>query len=314
MLHNNIYEFYTCVSAILFIAIILMGQLITYKIVYDFEKMLITEIKRKQIGAISTVIQIKKTFNKLTRNLATESAESNAPPCAPPQDDLTRFAIIKSTLEAILPPLFDNMIDEDATDNHICSSLKYQEIKEYIISRISKKILDYPNLLNLDFRTAQDFYNFEKNIRGEVFRLLLTIRYAGSKARQILKNANDAYYRLESSLDTNLKTKDTADKERNLYDILPSASDEPLAFLIKIETEKEAEAVINKLSEAGKQRLIAEFDQKKIESKGLLFYVESESEYSENENQEAIDIFKYRRQKSSQVKQLDLLFGGDDNV
>jgi len=313
-----------------------MGELITFRIAYNFEKMLIMEVKRKSIGAIATTIQIKKTFNKLTRNLATESKESNAPPCAPPSD-LTEFARIKSILEAILPSILDQIIDSDETDNHLCSALKYQDVKEYIVYRLTKKVLDYPNLLNLDFKTTADFYEFEKNIRGEVFRLLLKIRKkAGKSAKQILKNANDAYNIKELSLDAPLTdSDDNDDKQRDLYDILPSASDEPLAFLIKIETEKEAEALISKLSQKEKEQLIADFNKKQAEldkkqsdkkqaearKKGLLLYVESE--YSRN--QETIDInifdiFKYRRVKqktSSEPQQIDqpTLFnaGGDDN-
>jgi len=269
-----------------------------------------------QIDDVKVKIALKVILNEngyvdmFSRNIATESAESNAPPCAPPQD-LVKFNRIKSTLEAILPPIFDNLIDTDETDNHLCSSLKYPDIQRYIIYRLSKKILDYPYLFfNLKFKTDKEFYEFEENVRGEVSRLLSIIRHAGINATQILKNANHAYNIKELSLDTtNLKNSDTG-KERNLYDVLPSQSKNPLQILLEAESEKKAEAIINKLSEAEKKQLIADFDKKQIEKKGLLFDIESEA----SENQIETNIFKYRRkQKTAQPHQLDLFKGGDEN-
>jgi len=203
------------------------------------------------------------------------------------------------------------MVSNDDTDNHLCFPLRYQDTQEYIIYKLSKKILDYPHLLNLDFKTATDFYEFEENAKGEIFRLLSIVRHAGNNAKQILKNANDAYYRKELSFDTKLKTTDTG-KERSLYDIIPAGNKDPLSILIQSETEIEAQAIIDKLSEFEKQRLIAEFDKKQIESKGLLFDIDCEQENQNNGDNGEI-IFKYRRKpKSSAPKQIDLFKGGDD--
>jgi len=323
MLHNIQFQAFV---AILFIATVVYGEIYSYKKMYDYCCELIRKERIKKIipamySEVVTTIQIQKSANKLMRNIGIEAAQSNAPPTAPPTTQTTtqkfnrnkEFYRIKPILEAILPALFDYLIDTDKTDNHLYYSLKFSDTKEYIIYRIAQKIIDYPNLLNLDFKTPADFYKFERNVRGEIYRLLLTIRNAGAGAEEILRDANDAYSRKELSLDSKLKTVDNAGKERSLYDVLPSQSKDPLSILIQIQSETEIEAIeqatIDKLSEFEKQLLINEFDKKQAEKKGLLFNIESE--YSEND--EIIDIFKYRRKpKSSAPKQIDLFKGGDD--
>ena len=332
MLHNYIYEFYTCVS-ILFIAITVMGELITFK----FEKMLITEIKRKQIGAISTVIQIKKTFNKLTRNLATESAESNAPPCAPPSNDstrFTRFTAIENVIEAILPALLDQLSTDENTDKELANALRFSSVRKYIIYRISKKILDHYDKLPLNLTTIKGFYEFEKNVRAEIVqRLSRTIEIAhekakkahakakkarpakAKKARPILKDAVEDYYRQDINLDEEIGNIKYDGTQRNYYDIIQNKKAEnPLLILIEKEAQAQEQVILSKLTEEQKQQLIKEYDGEQRQKKCLLFD-ESESEYY-SENQETIDIFKYRhRKRTPHPTQLEIDFtkGGDEN-
>jgi len=249
------------------------------------------------------------------RSIATESAESNAPPCAPPVDDLTRFAYIKTTLEAILPALLDQLSKDKNTDKELANALRFSTVQKYIIYRISKKILDHDDKLTLDLSTAKGFFEFEKNVKAEIVeRLSKTIEIArhAKKARPIMKDAAEDYYRQNISLDEKIGNIRYDGTQRNYYDIIQDKKAEnPLSILLKRESQAEAQAIISKLSKEQIEQLIDNFDTKQRQKKGLLFDISSESEAQEN--QETINIFKYRRKTKPQaVIQLDLFQGGDE--
>ena len=128
-------------------------------------------------GIIADPLSDPAKTNKITesdpvdsRNIATEAAESNAPPTAPPEYDN-----IYATMDALLPPIFDVLCDTDTTSSQIFRKLNNIEVKKYVTEKIARKAYSYPHLLPLVWHTAAEFRQFEKNIKGEIYRLLLTI-------------------------------------------------------------------------------------------------------------------------------------------
>ncbi len=239
------------------------------------------------------------------RHIATEAAESNAPPTAPPNYNATQ-----STLEAILPSICTEMADTDTTPSQIFRHLDQPEIRNYIVEKIARKAYTYPHLLPLVWHTTTEFQKFEKSIKGEIYRLLLTIlkNRNARKAAPILALARESLNRNEVSIDATLPSADAGGKAITYHDLISDQSGDPLSMLIARENYVVEQAAIAALTDSDKARLIAEFDNKEKIKKCELFvddYCETEPEAADKR----LNLEKYRRKsksKSPGQRQLEL--------
>ena len=60
-------------------------------------------------------------------------------------------------------------------------------IKSYILEKLQQKATNYPQFLNLNFKTQKDFDIFNKNLIGEIYRQFLNIVRAAKKYNPIAK-------------------------------------------------------------------------------------------------------------------------------
>ena len=240
------------------------------------------------------------------RHIATEAAESNAPPTAPPD-----FNVVKSTLEAILPSIFVEMADTDTTPTQIFRHLDQPEIRNYIIDKISCKAYAYPNLLPLSWASAVEFLKFQKSIKGEIYRLLLTIlkNRNARKAAPILVFARESLNRHEVSIDATLPCAGDGEKAISYHDIIADPAGDPLSMLIARENYAVEQAAIAALSSADKARLVSEFDEKNKIKNGALFCVDNDYETEPEAAEKQLNLEKYRQKnksKSPRQRQLEL--------
>ncbi len=243
-----------------------------------------------------------------SRQIATEAAESNAPPCAPPD-----YAYIHSALEAILPCIFIELTDTDTTPSQIFRHLANPETQSYITEKIAHKACNYPHLLPLCWANAAEFKKFGKALKGEIYRLLLTIlkNRNAKKAAPTLTAARESLSRHEVSIDAPLPSSNDGNDGKSIsyHDIIPDPTGDPLSILIAAEEAAEEAAVISTLSDNEKARLIAEFDLKNKIKKGELFYIDNSSaaEADETNKNETTNLEKYRRRKNqTPPEQLEL--------
>lgn len=265
-------------------------------------------------GIIADPLSDPAKTNKITesdpvdsRNIATEAAESNAPPTAPPEYDN-----IYATMDALLPPIFDVLCDTDTTSSQIFRKLNNIEVKKYVTEKIARKAYSYPHLLPLVWHTAAEFRQFEKNIKGEIYRLLLTIakNKNAKKAAPILTSARESLNRHEISIDATLPSSDGS-KDISYHDLIPDPTGDPLSILIDVEQAAAEAEVIAALSDNEKAQLISEFDTKNKMQNGELFCVDYDDESEPERAEKPVDIGKYRRKKSRPIpKQLELFAVG----
>lgn len=238
------------------------------------------------------------------RHIATEAAESNAPPTAPPNYNATQ-----STLEAILPSICTEMADTDTTPSQIFRHLDQPEIRNYIVEKIARKAYTYPHLLPLVWHTTTEFRKFEKSIKGEIYRLLLTIlkNRNAHKAAPILVFARESLNRHEVSIDATLPCAGDGEKAISYHDIIADPAGDPLSILIEYEHLSTEAAIINALTENEKNRIIAEFEEKEKIKKCELFFDDYETEPEAADKR--LNLEKYRRKsksKSPGQRQLEL--------
>ena len=138
-----------------------------------------------------------KNNDPAVRQIATEAAESNAPPTAPPDYNASpafatpqNYYKIKETIEVF----YDSAIAE--IDSNIINNifLADQDIKKYILEKLIQKCINYPHFLNLNFTTQADFNRFNKNLTGEIYRLFLNLfrTGGGGKKEPVIVNARKA--------------------------------------------------------------------------------------------------------------------------
>ncbi|MHB1692574.1 MAG: hypothetical protein ACYCUW_01645 [bacterium] len=110
--------------------------------------------------------------------------------------------------------------------------LMQSEIKFYILSKITQKAVNYPNLLNLKFESEKDLNAFEKAFYGQIKREFLNLisavkKYnptAKNKIEHILEKAIIAYIDLKGVYTASLNQKVNQDgKTTELIDLIPSA-------------------------------------------------------------------------------------------
>ena len=262
-------------------------------------------------GIIADPLSDPAKTNKITesdpvdsRNIATEAAESNAPPTAPPEYDN-----IYATMDALLPPIFDVLCDTDTTPSQIFHHLHRPETQKYVKEKIARKARNYPHLLPLCWASAEEFLEFEKNVRGEIYRLLLTVikNKNAKKAAPILTDARQSLSRHEVSIDATLPCAGDGEKAISYHDIIADPAGDPLSILIEYEHLSTEAAIINALTENEKNRIIAEFEEKEKIKKCELFFDDYETEPEAADKR--LNLEKYRRKsksKSPGQRQLEL--------
>ncbi|MHB1696510.1 MAG: hypothetical protein ACYCSQ_00160 [bacterium] len=109
--------------------------------------------------------------------------------------------------------------------------LMQSEIKFYILSKITQKAFNYPNLLNLKFETEKDLNTFEKAFYGQIKREFLNLISAVKKYNPIAKNKIEvilekaiiAYIDLRGVYTASLNQKVNQDgKTTELIDLIPA--------------------------------------------------------------------------------------------
>jgi len=246
------------------------------------------------------------------RSIATEAAESNAPPTAPPCNDATY-----ETVAALISPIFQDLIDTDRTATSYFRHLNNPEIQKFCAEKIYQKSINYPNLINFDFlklkldgdKAFKAFEIFEKNIKGEINRLLLDIfRPSTDSDRQepAIRAARASLHREIDSLDAPLPDAD-GDKMATLHDIVPGNTPDPLAILLSREQSATAKAALDALSDAEKERIIAEYDARQLVAKGLLFNLPVGQD---DDPTDAVPRIKPRRVRRDRTRQQAFAFAG----
>ena len=207
-----------------------------------------------------------------------------------------------------MPATFTALIDTDNTSS-LFSPLSRIEIQNYIIEKISHKAYNYPHLFVFNWATEAEFIKFEKSIKGEIYRLLLTIfrNLNAFKASPNLKSARESLSRQEVSIDATLPSTPPTDGGKTYHDIVGDGLGDPLSILLAAEAAATEEAAINALSAAEKAKLIQNYDEKNKAKRGVLF-----ADIDDEPAPKPVDLDKYRRRPkpTGQTSQLDLFFGG----
>jgi hypothetical protein len=106
-------------------------------------------------------------------------------------------------------------------------------IKSYILEKLQQKATNYPQFLNLNFKTQKDFDIFNKNLIGEIYRQFLNIVRAAKKYNPIaktkiekkLEKAVISYLDLKNCFTGSLNAVVSVDgKKTELQDLIPAKS------------------------------------------------------------------------------------------
>ncbi len=219
-------------------------------------------------------------------SVATKQVYANAPPAAPPID------YVLDILSALVPPILDDLSEFEF-------KLKKEEIKKYVIQKLTLKVAANNRSYPLDFSIPSNFNTFEKNIKYCIIRQILpTLSYAlkraNKKAQPVMRDAVAAWHRADISLDATLPCNDG--KPRTGHDIIPGRTPDPLAILLLQEKVAGEQAILDTLSDDDKERLLSEYDARRRTETGELFECLS----SPNN---IININKYRHKHQATQKQ-----------
>jgi len=127
---------------------------------------------------------------------------------------------------------FYNCLDREAIGIQ-AEMLEQKEIKSYILKKIIQKAVNYPELINFNFKDLKDLSIFEKNLIGETRRQFLNIVRAAkiynpiakTKMEKILEKAVIAYIDLKGIYTASLNQKINQDgKTTELIDLIPATS------------------------------------------------------------------------------------------
>ena len=129
---------------------------------------------------------------------------------------------------------FVNMAIEEINNDVINHDiLMDSNIKSYIIEKLVQKATNYPQFLNLQFKDEKDFNKFNHNLKGEIYRLFLTLVRAAKQYRPLEKNKIEhklekaiiSYLDLKNCFTTSLNIVISQDgKATELIDLIPSRS------------------------------------------------------------------------------------------
>jgi hypothetical protein len=89
-----------------------------------------------------------------------------------------------NTLESFYNFIIDEINPEVINHDILMDS----NIKSYILEKLTQKSINYPQFLSLDFKTQADFNKFNENLKGEIYRLFLTLTRAAKKYNPLSKN------------------------------------------------------------------------------------------------------------------------------
>ena len=237
-------------------------------------------------------------------SIAIDEVYANAPPTAPPQKQKYAIFQVFEMLQALLPPVLDELSE---TENQ----LKKQEIRNYATEKLAAKVAANQRSYPLDFSNLKNFALFEKNIKFCIIKqilptLAIASHKANKKAENILKDAVAAGRRTDVALDAPLPSDDG--KVTTYHDIIGSDDGNPLLILLALERKKAEEAALAALTAEQKARLIEQFDAcRRAETKELFEVAECGDcetlPLPENTN-------KYRRKPKPQAAIQPLLFMG----
>lgn len=237
------------------------------------------------------------------RQIATEAAESNAPPTAPPIDDVFNI------LQSLLPAIFDELID---TKIKHYQPLRRPEIQKYCFDKIVQKAYNYPHLIPLTFSIDGIFQQFEKAVKGEISNLIENIirpNEGTDRQEPCIVAARRALYRREYSMDAPLPSADGG-KITTLHDIVAGGCPDPLTILLAAEQSAAEQAALDALSDTEKAAIIQGFDADRRAAKGLLFNIITGGGHDDDDYPAPPRIKPKRRRKAAQPQQLGLFVGG----
>ena len=84
---------------------------------------------------------------------------------------------------------FVNMAIEEMNEEVINKDLLMdRHIKAYLIEKIIQKATNYPQFLNIEFKDQKGFDKFNHNLKGEIYRLFLTLARAAKNYNPLAKN------------------------------------------------------------------------------------------------------------------------------
>ena len=129
---------------------------------------------------------------------------------------------------------FVNMAIEEMNEEVINRDLLMdRHIKAYLIEKIMQKATNYPQFLNIEFKDQKDFDRFNRNLKGEIYRLFLTLARAAKAYNPLNKNRIErkleraiiSFLDLRGASTVSLNTPINQDgKYTELIDLIPSKS------------------------------------------------------------------------------------------
>ena len=127
---------------------------------------------------------------------------------------------------------FVNMAIEEMNEEVINRDLLMdRHIKAYLIEKIMQKATNYPQFLNIEFKDQKDFDRFNRNLKGEIYRLFLTLTRAAkvyipgkkNKLERKLEKAIISFLDLKNCFTASLNTVISQDgKATELIDLIPA--------------------------------------------------------------------------------------------
>ncbi len=133
--------------------------------------------------------------------------------------------IMESFLNIAIEEVNNDVINHDI--------LMDSNIKSYILEKLVQKATNYPQFLNIEFKDQKDFDRFNRNLKGEIYRLFLTLTRAAkvyipgkkNKLERKLEKAIISYLDLKNCFTASLNTVISQDgKATELIDLIPSRS------------------------------------------------------------------------------------------
>ena len=133
--------------------------------------------------------------------------------------------IMESFLNIAIEEINNDVINHDI--------LMDRNIKNYILEKLVQKATNYPKLLNIEFKNQRDFDKFNKNLKGEIYRLFLTLTRAARNYRPLSKNKIEhklekaiiSYIDLKNCYTSSLNAVVSQDgKHTELMDLIPAKS------------------------------------------------------------------------------------------
>ena len=89
-----------------------------------------------------------------------------------------------NTLESFYNFVIDEINPEVINHDILMDS----NIKSYILEKLTQKSINYPQFLNIEFKDQKGFDKFNHNLKGEIYRLFLTLARAAKNYNPLAKN------------------------------------------------------------------------------------------------------------------------------